>query len=289
MILGLANSLFRLFRENSDVIPVSRLKKQGVKSVTVLDWERIESLINRAVREALSRHGVDLSERTLASVNQEAREAFARLVEQRDAIREERDTLKRTARTLEVEREELAANLDALHQELYASTGALAHERRHTVSAENVTVDPKGIAQYAARLERELRRMLRSGEGDGSEGDLAASVTALARRLLNDERKGALETARKEQVHRIEKLERRIAKLKGMLSESEQLVGRLRGSAQGADDEGVESIYREIQGMDGDDVLAAEKQGLLDEIFRLNVELREVIQETMTTETGKRD
>ena len=211
MILGLANSLFRLFRENSDVVPVSRLRKQGVKSVTILDWERIESLIERAVQEALSRHGVDLSEKSLASVNQEAREAFARLVEQRDSIREERDTLKQTARTLEVEREELAANLDALHQELHASTGALAHERQHTVSAETVTVDPKGMAQYAARLERELKRMLRSDAGDGAEEDLAASVTALARRLLDEERKGALETARREQVQRIELLERRIA------------------------------------------------------------------------------
>ena len=78
---------------------------------------------------------------------------------------------------------------------------------------------------------------------------------------------------------------RRIAKLKGMLTESERMVGRLRSSGQGMGDEGVESVYREVQGMDSDDHLAQEKQGPLDEIFRLNVELREVIQATRTTET----
>jgi hypothetical protein len=280
MLLGLATNLFRLFRENSDVVPISRLRKQGVRSVTVLDWQRIEQLIDRAVKEALSRRGVELSPAVLASVNAEAREAFARLVEQRDTIREERDQLQHTARTLEIERQELAANLDALHRELYESTGALAQERRHTISADNVGMDRRGLDQYTARLEQELKRLLR-GDGAGEEGDdLAGSVSALARRLLDEERRAMLSTAREEQLHRIDLLERRIGKLKGMLSESERLVERLQSAEE--EEDGVESIYREVQGLDGSQVNAVEKRGLLDEIFRLNLELREVIQESQT-------
>ena len=88
MILGLANSLFRMFRENSDVVPVSRLKKQGVRQVTVLDWDRIESLISRAVEEAISRRGVTLSKDAMETVNQEALEAFHRLIHERDQYQE---------------------------------------------------------------------------------------------------------------------------------------------------------------------------------------------------------
>ena len=278
MMLGLATNLFRLFRENSDVVPVSRLRKQGVKSVTVLDWERIEHLIERAVIEALSRRGVELSATAMASVNAEAREAFARLVEQRDTIKEERDHLQHTARTLEIERQELAANLNALHRELYESTGALAHERQHTISAENVGMDRRGMEQYSARLEQELRRLLQNEAQAGTDDSLAASVSALARRLLDEERRMVLATARKEQIHRIEQLERRIGKLKGKLTESELLVERLQNVEAG--EEGVESIYREVQGLDAGHADTVERRGLLDEIFRLNMELREVIQET---------
>ena len=55
MFLGLANSLFRLFREHSDVVTVDKLRKDGVRSVTVLDWSRIDRLIAKAVDEALKR------------------------------------------------------------------------------------------------------------------------------------------------------------------------------------------------------------------------------------------
>ena len=97
MILGLANSLFRLFRENSDVVPVSRLKKQGVRQVTVLDWDKIETLIARAVEDALARQGVTLSRDAMESVNQEALETFHRLVSERDRLQE-------SARSLEQEK-----------------------------------------------------------------------------------------------------------------------------------------------------------------------------------------
>ena len=272
MILGLATNLFRLFRENSDVVPVSRLKKQGVRSVTVLDWSRIETLIATAVDEALARRGVDLSKEALASVNQEAREAFARLVEQRDTYRD-------SALTLEQEKTELAENLRLLRQELVESTGALAREKEHTVSVADVGVDEQSMETYRRRLEAEVRRLLENGARPAESADATAlSISELARRLLDDERNKALRAARSEQQHRIQQLERRIGKLTRSLTETESMVERLRQLKDG--DEGIESIYREVQGLDPSDPNAVDKRGLLEEIFKLNVELRDVIRET---------
>lgn len=269
MFLGLANSLFRLFRENSDVVPVSRLQKEGVRSVTVLDWERVEKLISDAVAEALARHGVELGAEAMRSVNDEAREAFARLLEQRDTLRE-------TARSLAEEKSQLEDNLSLLRHELDSSTGMLAQERRQVVSPQSVAVAPDAMAHYSERLEQELTRLLRDDDPGGETG-LARSVSDLARRLLEEERDKAFDQARTEQGQRIEQLERRIAKLKRMLAETESVVERL--SSGDADDEGAESIYKEVQGLGRGDPLAEEKRGILNEIFRLNVELQDVILE----------
>ncbi|MBI4878168.1 MAG: hypothetical protein HY812_00700 [Planctomycetes bacterium] len=270
MILGLASSLFRLFREHSDVVPVSRLRKQGVRSVTVLDWERVERLLARAVEQALERHGADLSPQALATINQEAREAFARLVEQRDSFRD-------SARSLEQEKSQLLANLMLLRGEIESSSGALARERRRTVSLDEVAVGARGMQEYGRRLEEEVRALLAGEGGAGGSGATAGSIAAIARRLLDEERGRALDSARAEQRHRVLQLERRVDKLTRTLAETESLVDRLQRMKAG--DPGIESIYREVQGLDAADPRAAEKRSLLDEIFKLNMELRAVIQD----------
>lgn len=266
MILGLANSLFRLFRENSDVVPVSRLQKEGVRSVAVLDYSRVEQLIQNAVAEALARHGVELSREAMDSVNGEAREVFARLLEQRDRLRE-------TAQHLEEERGQLRQNLDLLHRELSRATGALAHERQHAVDRASVPVDAAAMADYAARLEAELAKLL----ADGGDGALARSVSGVALKLLKEERDKAFARARDEQQQRIATLERRIQKLSRMLGETEAVVERLKAGQEA--DEGVASVYKEVQGLKPGAPSAEAKRGILDEIFRINVELRQVIQE----------
>jgi len=267
MILSLADSLFRMFRENSDVVPVSRLKKQGHRSVTVLDWDRIQALIQKAVEEALARRGVDLSPQALDSVSQEARETFVRLVEQRDTYRE-------STRTLEAEREELRTNMSQLKSELESSKSLLAHEREHVVTTEEVAVGAEGMASFHSRLEAEMTRLLAGAEPGA---DIAAQAAALARRLLDEEQAKATEDAREEQRLRVAQLERRVGKLRKSLRDSETLVTRLR-ETKGVPG-GVESIYREVQGLDPSEEKATEKAGLLEEIFKLNVELRDVIQD----------
>lgn len=269
MILGLATSLFRMFRENSNVVPVSRLQKEGVKSVTVLDWDRVQKLIGRAVEETLARRGVELSPEALASVSQEAREAFHRLVAQRDNLEE-------AARTLEQEKAALRDNLMQLHAELESSRTRLASERGREVKRDDVALSAQGLDSLSERLQASIREILASSPADSAE--LGERLAAAARGIVDAERDHALEDARLEQRQRIELLERRIAKLQRTLTDTEQVVEHLKQAK--SVDTGVESIYRTVQGLDSADAKAGEKRGLLEQVFQLNLELRGVIDDS---------
>ena len=71
----------------------------------------------------------------------------------------------------------------------------------------------------------------------------------------------------------VEVLERRVKKLTAQLDETEQLLARVRGE-KSADEAGVASIYRTVQGLRGDEAAVAQRRALLHEIFRHNLELR---------------
>jgi exonuclease VII large subunit len=267
MILGLANSLFRLFREHSDVVSVDKLKKDGVRSVTVLDWSRIDQLIAKAVDEALKKRGVELPPDALASVNQQAREAFARLLEQRDQWRD-------SAQTLEQQKNELEANLNRLVTELDTARSQLDREKTHRVTDADVAVSRARMDSFALRLKDGLVDLFK-GSPAGASPELARAAAELAEHLLADEKARALADAKRDQDARIDLLERRIAKLNGMLENSDRLVERLKAAK--TIDPGIESEFREVQGLSVADSNAGAKRGLLEQIFKLNVELREAI------------
>ena len=70
----------------------------------------------------------------------------------------------------------------------------------------------------------------------------------------------------------IEQLNRRIAKLTGSLEATEQEIARLR-TLKDVDD-GVESIYRDVQGLDDSDARAEIKKELMGAIFKANMDLQ---------------
>ncbi len=67
-------------------------------------------------------------------------------------------------------------------------------------------------------------------------------------------------------------LNRRIEKLTRSLETTEEEVARLRSS--GTTDEGIASVYREVQGLDADGVRSDLKRDLMGEIFRANLDLQ---------------
>lgn len=70
----------------------------------------------------------------------------------------------------------------------------------------------------------------------------------------------------------IEQLNRRISKLTGSLEATEQEIARLRKLK--AVDDGVESIYRDVQGLDDSDSRAEIKKELMGAIFQANLDLQ---------------
>jgi hypothetical protein len=254
-----------MFRENSDVVPVSRLKRQGVQAVTVLDWKRIESLIGRAIDQVFAARGDRLAPAALANVNREVREAFMRLLHERDALED-------SAAQLERQKRELQDNLARLRDELRRSSGELADELKAHQDASAVGADG---AALAARFEAEVRDLL-AALGTPDAGSAAARVRERAADLLREGHAAALREVQQARGERIDNLERRVAKLRSALTDSESLVERLRTTKVG--DPGLASVYRTVQGLDKNTIGAAERQGLLDELFKLNVELRDMIQ-----------
>jgi phage shock protein A len=273
--MGLADSVFRLFRENSDVVPLKRLEKRGVKNVTVLDWNRVQALIEKAVDEALAKRGVDLAPHVLQNVHRDAKEAFHRLVAERDRLEE-------TTRTLAQEKDDLARNVEALKSEILRSQQELATERDRAVRFEEVVVEGAQLDHAMVRLEARVRELI----GDGQTGDLAAKVAAVARSLLDEEKKNAFDEAAAEQRRKVEQLERRLAKLQRALTDSESVIETLKSAKTG--DPGIESVYKSVQGLDRNDSRAEQKRGLLDQVFRLNLELREVMGERAASSRGDR-
>lgn len=73
-------------------------------------------------------------------------------------------------------------------------------------------------------------------------------------------------------LREIDQLNRRIAKLMGSLEATEQEVATLR-ALKGVED-GVESIYRDVQGLDGADPRTEVKKELMGAIFQANMDLQ---------------
>ena len=89
-------------------------------------------------------------------------------------------------------------------------------------------------------------------------------------------RAGAWPSSDRETARRVEILERRLAKLNLALEDRETLIQRL--LAEGVTDEGVASIFQDVQGLSPEDAQYQTKRGLMDAIFKANVELQERLQ-----------
>ncbi|MEL6431146.1 MAG: hypothetical protein AAFU73_02470 [Planctomycetota bacterium] len=72
----------------------------------------------------------------------------------------------------------------------------------------------------------------------------------------------------------IEVLERRLAKMARLLEDRDQLLA---GRQTPAEDEGVASIYREVQGIQGRTAEVKQKKALMSKIFEANLDLRKRI------------
>lgn len=122
----------------------------------------------------------------------------------------------------------------------------------------------------------------RAEAGAGADPELWAELLALRQRVGETGREPSQAPHREptavepppcaERADRVERLERRLAKLRLALAERERDLQELRLRAQR--DEGVASIYRDVQGLSASDPALEQKGALLAEVFRQNLSLQ---------------
>jgi hypothetical protein len=105
----------------------------------------------------------------------------------------------------------------------------------------------------------------------GAPGDRPALVAGVLQRE-RERRQAALARALTGHRERIDVLERRVAKLRASLAQMEEELGNL--AARVGQDDGIASIYRQVQGLSFQETQRQAKLGLLRAIFEANLELQ---------------
>jgi diguanylate cyclase (GGDEF)-like protein len=102
-------------------------------------------------------------------------------------------------------------------------------------------------------------------------------VTAIALELLQQTRHAAGAETSKDAEHKIDLLERRVAKLSDLLGIAESELKRI--AKMKNIDLGIASIYRTVQGLSEDDDNAERKKEMMADIFQANVALKQKLDE----------
>ncbi len=260
MARQLARNLYQLVRGAARRTSVEGLKQDGRKTVSVISFRQVEELIEKAVHNTLRRRGLHLDQ---PEIEEEVRLGVLALVA-------ERDDLQLTVHALMREKQELERNTQRLNQELSRAQAAYRSEEQ----AWSGPGDPDDVSASFDALRDELAagltELLQQSEvGEGLDERVVGLVSTVV-----DEQRGAMRArAREGHETRLSHFRRRIDKLKRKLGEAEEMLARARSA------EGPEAIVGEPvdPGLDQDDPNYKAKSGLLGDIFRLNVELRDTL------------
>lgn len=252
----LARNLYHLMRRTARRTSVDKLRKTGHKTVSVLNFRDIEELIERSVENTLRRKGMRLDS---PGIHDEVRLEFLALMRERDILRETVDSLLQEQDELNRNRELLQTELQTTAQELMQQQAATPEE----------VEDAEQLSDLAQAVAAQLREVL--GPNDPAAAERAVSLVTKA---IDEQREGALERAREEQAARTDQLQRRMGKLKRKLAETEEMLERAR--SEGGQLEAIPG-HEVDAGLKAGDPDHGKKRELLGEIFRLNVELREML------------
>jgi hypothetical protein len=305
--------LQRKLEDNAQTMSIRRLQKYGLQSVRVIDANSIRDLVNTAVDEALRHRGADLSLGEREAVHDHAKAQIMELLEENQRLSQEKTAQERQLEEAQAEystqRTELHDQLDALRAELLnhqrelqaelaaarrsgggpapatsagsgsgsGSSAGAAVEVMQQVVRKEISFTDEAFEDMEGRVRLLLEHLVKTGElGSGSDEELANLATSLQEtlgRVIADvkEQETGQSTGRSEKV---EMLELRIRKLNLALEEKEVALKKL-AQHKGFVDNGLASIYDQIQGLDFEDPDFERKSELLKEVFDQNRELQE--------------
>ena len=250
-------------RQMSFRTSLKSLEKKGVQQVSVLGLDRIISLIEAAVHRSLRSRLVGVEREAVADAT---KAEFVRLLRTNEDLQRQKSEVEQQKERAEEEIDQLRRELGKQQKELELKLeeGALAVGNRY--EGEDAV-----IAKKVAEVMKALAGAQAKGQGLPV-GVAEEKVMELVMDVIAGERKAADEARRALQDREVDLLQRRIGKLNETLGHTER---RLREVAALKDiDGGISSIYREVQGVNGDDAHAGKKKELMAEIFRANLELQ---------------
>jgi hypothetical protein len=230
---------------------VDQLKKRGFEKVNVIGLDRIVALIDEAVHRTL-KHRLLATERY--AVADATKDEFLRLLKSNEELKQAHSRAEEEANSMRLELQQLRQQLEERLAEARLDLAA-DFEREDAQIEEN-------IAMAVASL--------------GLNDETAESVTARVREIVmttvGTQRRTSVEMQGAARDRELAQLQRRINKLNTALEDAE---GRLQEMARRkSTDPGIASIYREVQGLSGEDSHAELKKALMADIFRANLQLQ---------------
>jgi hypothetical protein len=251
------NSAFQeALRQLGRLTTPEELRHRGVARLRSVKTSDIALLIERAVNRTLMERTIGpLDADSMAEVLHAAENQFTRQLRDFEDLADSRRAVAEHRRETQVELAKLRASIE---------------ERRRAESAPGQHSVPR--PDHERSLAREilacLQPLLRGGTLEGPGLDVAEDLRALVRVHVAE----ALELQQREFQLETAKQERRVAKLVESLERTEQVLARVAASKDL--EEGIESVFRSVQGLSHGEHGFERKQALLQSIFESNQSLR---------------
>lgn len=239
--------------------PLAQLRKQGVKEVDVLGIDRVVGMIEEAVHRGLKSRLYGIEREAVADAT---KAEFLRLLRSNEDLQRTQTELERLKARAEDEVDQLRRELEAQKQLLAQRLEEGRRERRLHDESQDAR-----ITAQVGELFREFER------APGT--DLAAlqdKVLELVMSLLGRERAAVAEVESALRDREVGILQRRIQKLGDTLTETERRLREV--AALKHLDQGISSVYRQVQGLTGSEPDYRRRRELMAEIFEANLRLQ---------------
>ncbi len=261
-------------RKHTKAVDLEILNQQGFTKVNYLTFSKINDLIARAVLRALEKYEKTWSEQQAQKIQEEAKAE----VRQQLPLMEESPEPTHLFRKKQV----LKEDVESIKPLVESRINELEDEKKLGVESEILAFTEKSFAQLERQMSAALSRFLKeegeayfSGAGVSPQNGLRHLREDL-KRAVNDtllgERHRLLDFLAQASFQKTDLLQRRLKKLKGHLAEMEEALKKLSEASE--IDEGLPSIYREIQGLSLEDTQFEKKRGMLKLIFEENMQLQ---------------
>jgi len=255
-LTSLGKSLRHTLRQLARKTPVDQLVKSGVKQVNVVGLDHIVSLIEEAVHRSLRNKLLGAERVEVAGA---ARDEFIRLMKSHQQLERSHDETVRQKAQAEEEIDELRRQIAEQDSRLREKLAEAERGLRAVHEGEN--------SEIAGRIDEIFAEL--SGPSESETPELRDRVLELVMDIVESERHVATKARQVAHDREVDLLQRRISKLKRNLAQTEHQFAPGEVS-----EEGISSIYREVQGVAPTDGQYARKRELMATIFQANLELQ---------------